>query len=144
VRVLRFLLLAVPVALAALASVLFVVDWAGLAPDLGGLERYGVARPGGLPQPVEAAALAFEATSLVALYLLVAGRLGRWWLDGLATGLAAWLFRGPLLVLAVAALSRLPTEPFWQSARAMLLADPTAALAVAALARSLRLPGSSR
>jgi hypothetical protein len=142
--VLRFLLLAVPLALAALASILFLVDWAGWSPELDRLERYGVARPGGLPQPVEAAALAFEASALVAIFLLVAGRLGRWWLDGLAAGLAAWLFRGPLLVLTVAALSRLPTEPFWQHARVLLLADPTAALAVAALARSLRLPGTSR
>jgi hypothetical protein len=139
---LRFLLLAVPIAVCVLALAATAVDLAGLGPDLEPLDRRGLGRAESLPRGVAAAALVFEGLALVALYLLVAGRLGAWWLDGLATGFAAWIFRGPLLVLAVAALTRLPTEPFWQLARGMLVAEPAAALAVAALARRMRLPGS--
>ena len=59
----------------------------------------------------------------------------RWWLDGLAAGASAWTFRGPLLVLAVAGLTRLPVAPFWQLARGALVIDLVAALALALLAR---------
>ncbi len=136
--VLRFVLLAIPLALLVLALAAVAADGFGYAPDLGPLEARGLARPGGLPPAVAWAALLFEAVALVALFLLIEGRSGSWWLDGLATGLAAWLFRGPLLVLTLAALTRLPTEPFWQMARAALVAEPAAALAVAALARAAR------
>jgi hypothetical protein len=84
---------------------------------------------------VHFAALAFEAVALLALFLLVWGRTPRWWLDGLAVGASAWTFRGPLLVVAVAGLTRLPTAPFWQLARGALLLDLIAALTLAALAR---------
>jgi len=136
--VLRFLLLALPLALLVLALVAFAADSLGLAPDLAPLAARGVAASEGLPRGLSAAALAFEATALTALYLLLEGRFGRWWLDGLAAGLAAWLFRGPILVLAVAAIVRLPTAPFWEAARVALLADPAATLALAALARAMR------
>lgn len=43
----------------------------------------------------------FEAFGLVALYLLVEGRSGHRWLDGLMAGWVAWIFRGPLLVVTV-------------------------------------------
>ena len=54
-------------------------------------------------------------------------------------GLAAWLFRGPLLVLAVATLTRLPVAPFWQLARVSLVALPAAGLVVGAIARWRRI-----
>lgn len=132
------MLLAVPLAVLVLALAVFVADTAGLGPDLAPLAARGLANPGGLPRGVGGAALAFEGVALVALYLLIEGRFGRWWLDGLAAGLAAWLFRGPILVLAVAAIVRLPTAPFWEAARVALLADPAATLALAALARAMR------
>jgi len=43
-----------------------------------------------------------EAVALSALFLLIQGRGGSWWLDGLLTAWLAWIFRGPVLVLAVA------------------------------------------
>lgn len=132
---LRFVLLAVPLAVLVLALAAVGADLIGFGPDLGPLAQRGVARPEGLPRTFEAAALVFEGIALVALFLLLEGRSGIWWLDGVATGFAAWLFRGPLLVLTVAALTRLPTEPFWQVARLALFAEPIAGLAIAALAR---------
>lgn len=133
---LRFVLLAVPLAVLVLALAAVGADLVGYGPDSSPLAARGVARPEGLPRTYEAAALAFEGIALVALFLLLEGRSGIWWLDGVVCGLAAWLFRGPLLVLTVAALTRLPTEPFWQVARLALLAEPAAGLAIAALARA--------
>lgn len=135
---LRFVLLAVPLAVLVLALATFAADSAGLGPDLAPLEARGLANSAGLPRGVGAAALVFEGIALAALYLLIEGRFDRWWLDGLAAGLAAWLFRGPILVLAVAALVRVPTAPIWEMARVALFADPAATLAVAALARTSR------
>ena len=43
-----------------------------------------------------------EALALSALFLLIQGRGGRWWLDGLLAAWIAWIFRGPVLVLSVA------------------------------------------
>ena len=131
----RFLALAIPLALLVLTlgSVLF--DLAGWGPDLEPLAARGVARPDGAPFRLVFAARLIEATGLTALTLLLAGRTARWWSDGLACGLVAWLFRGPLLVLAVATLTRLPTSPFATLARGALALDLGAALALAGLAR---------
>jgi hypothetical protein len=134
----RFLALALPVAVLVLALVSFTGAALGVGPDLGPLAQRGVARPHGLPQPAAALALVFEATALLAFYLLVEGRTGSGVVDGLVAGLAAWLFRGPLLVLTVAHLTRLPTAPFWQVARLELIALPLAGAAIGALARLAR------
>lgn len=131
----RFLLLAAPLLLLVFALGTATLALLGLAPDLAPLAARGIARPEGLPQAIRLASWAFESLALLALFLLVWGRTGRWWLDGLAAGAAAWTFRGPLLVLAVAGLTRLPVGPFWQLARGALLLDFAAALALALLAR---------
>jgi hypothetical protein len=136
-RSLRFVALALPLALLVLVLGGWLLAALGLAPDTGALAARGVARPDGAPFRVEAAAGILEAAGLVALSLLLTGRTSRWWLDGLACGLVAWIFRGPLLVLAVASLTRLPTAPFAGLARGALLLDVAAALAVAALAKRM-------
>ena len=107
----------------------------GFAPDLAPLVALGVARPEGLPWILRLEAWAFEGLALLVLFLLLWGRTRTWWLDGLVAGLSAWTFRGPLLVLAVAGLTRLPVAPFWQFARGALVVDVAAALALAVLAR---------
>lgn len=132
---LRFLALAIPVALLVLAGVGATATALDLGPERGPLAARGVARAAPLPLSLQLAGALFEAVALVALFLLVEGRSGSPLLDGLAAGLAAWLFRGPLLVLAVATLTRLPTAPFWQLARIGLVALPAAGLAVGAIAR---------
>lgn len=131
---LRFLVLALPAAVLVLALAGFGANALGWGPDLEPLEARGLGRPGGLAARHAALALVFEATALVALFLLVEGRTGSAVGDGVAAGAAAWLFRGPLLVLAVAQLTRLPTEPFWQAARVELFALPAAGAAIGALA----------
>lgn len=130
----RFLFLAAPLLLLVFALGSALLAFFGLAPDLAPLAARGIARPEGLPEAVRWASWLFEGLALLALFLLVWGRTGRWWLDGLAAGAAAWTFRGPLLVLAVAGLTRLPVAPFWQLARGALLLDLVAALALARLA----------
>ena len=131
----RFLLLAAPTLLLIFALGTAILTACGLAPDLTPLAARGVARPEGLPATIQWATWGFEGLALLALFLLVWGRTRRWWLDGLVAGAAAWTFRGPLLVLAVAGLTRLPVAPFWQLARGALLLDLAAALALALLAR---------
>lgn len=130
----RFLALALPAAVLVLALAGFGASALGWGPDLEPLEARGLARPGGLPARLATLALLFEASALVALYLLIEGRTGSTVGDGVAAGAAAWLFRGPVLVLAVAELTRLPTEPFWQAARVELVALPAAGAAVGAIA----------
>lgn len=132
----RFLVLALPLALLVLAAGGWLLATLGMAPDTGPLAARGVARPGASGFDGYAlAAAALESTGLVALTLLLAGRTTRWWLDGLACAGVAWLFRGPLLVLAVSSLTRLPAAPFAELARGALALDLAAALALAALAR---------
>ena len=132
----RFLVLAIPLALLVLMAGASLVDAAGWGPDLSPLAARGVARPDGAPLRITLVSGLLEATALVALTLLLAGRTARWWSDGLACGLVAWIFRGPLLVLAVSALTRLPVAPFATLARGALALDLVAALALAALARA--------
>ncbi|MGE0639519.1 MAG: hypothetical protein AB7G12_01840 [Thermoanaerobaculia bacterium] len=132
----RFFALAIPLALLvfALGGMLFAA--LGLAPDVGPLAARGIARPEGLPWTIDLAARALEAAGIVALTLLLSGRMANWVLDGLTVGLVAWLFRGPLLVLGVASLTRIPVAPFWQLARGALLLDLVAGLVLAAFARA--------
>ena len=131
----RFLFFAAPLLLLIFALGSAALALLGLAPDLAPLAARGIARPEGLPATLRLATWAFEAVALLALFLLLWGRTRRWWLDGLAAGASAWTFRGPLLVLAVAGLTRLPVAPFWQLARGALVIDLVAALALALLAR---------
>jgi hypothetical protein len=54
-----------------------------------------------------------EALALTALYLLVQASGGSRLLNGLLTGWIAWVFRGPLLVVAVVTLAGQPAGPWW-------------------------------
>ena len=130
----RFVALALPIALLILALTPVVAETAGLAPELAPLAARGVARPMPLDLRSRGLSLLFEGFALLALYTLVEGRTGARPLDGIAAGLAAWVFRGPLLVLSVAELTRLPLAPFWQSARLSLVALPLAGAAIGLVA----------
>jgi hypothetical protein len=131
----RFVALAIPLALLVLSLGAALLDAAGLGPELAPLAARGVARPDGAPLRLALAARLLEATALTALTLLLFRRTAHWWSDALACGLVAWIFRGPLLVLAVASLTRLPTAPFGELARGALALDLLTALLLAALAR---------
>jgi hypothetical protein len=100
--VLRFVLVALPLVLLLLAA-------AAVAQELTvppGAPSAGAALAG-LAGPWQLGEWLLEATALAGLFLLVQGRGGSWWLDGLLTGGAAWVFRGPLLLLTMGRLSPL-------------------------------------
>lgn len=111
----RFLFFAVLSLLLLQAGFAVANDAFGFAPESRALSgrMHGPAR---VPPAVQLAAWLLESTALLALFLLIQGRSGSWWLDGLATGWIAWVFRGPLLVFAVVALGGLPRQPWWSLA----------------------------
>jgi hypothetical protein len=80
---------------------------------------------------------AVEAAALTALFLLIQGRTGAWWLDGLVAGWIAWVFRGPILALTMAAWSRLPAEHWWKLSQRWFLLYSLCGIAVAIAARRL-------
>ena len=136
--VLRFLVLALPVALLILALAPVAAELVRAGVDDAPLAARGIARPLPLDATTRTLALVFEAFALVALYLLVEGRTASRLVDGVVAGFAAWIFRGPLLVLTVSALTRLPLAPFWQTARIALVALPLAGAAIGLVARWAR------
>lgn len=131
----RFVLFAVPLVVLVMAVWGWGVETTGLEPAGAELAGFGVARPRPLPAWARAGTWLLEALALTGLFLLVQGRSGAWWLDGLLTGAIAWIFRGPLLVLTVAALTRLPRQPWWGHALSWLALYPLCGLALAVLAR---------
>lgn len=108
----RFLLLALPLLILTMALFQFAMEMLGLQVDPSDLA------PGGgidLPGYVSLATWGLEALGLAALFLLVHGR-GWGWTAGLLTGWIAWVFRGPLLVVAVVGLAGLSPRPWWSLA----------------------------
>jgi hypothetical protein len=105
----RFLLLALPLLILAMALFQFAMEMLGLQVDPSRLA------PGGgihLPGYVSLATWSLEALGLAALFLLVHGK-GWGWTSGLLTGWIAWVFRGPLLVVTVVGLAGLSPRPWW-------------------------------
>jgi len=135
--VIRFLFFALLVLLLIQAGFAVANDAFGFAPESRALAGR-VHGPARVPAAVQLAAWLLEATALLALFLLVQGRSGAWWLDGLATGWIAWVFRGPLLVFAVVAYGGLPRQPWWTLAFHWLAVYTLAGFAIALLARWLK------
>jgi hypothetical protein len=103
----RFLVLALPALVLTMALFRSGVEALGRAPEL--LR----APPVTLPLWVVVGTWLLEAVALAALYLLVQPSGGGRLLDGLLTGWIAWVFRGPLLVVAVVTLGGQPAGPWW-------------------------------
>lgn len=100
----RFLILALPLLVLLIAVFNWTLERLGTVPDFGPLVGWRAGQAG-LPAAYVLGAWTLEALALCAIFLLVAGR-GGWALtSGLASGWIAWVFRGPLLVLTVAAAS---------------------------------------
>lgn len=79
-----------------------------------------------------------QAAGLVALFLLIQERAGAWWLDGLLTGWLAWIFRGPVVVLAIAEdVGRSPTSGSSLALRWLVIYS-LCGLAISLVARRLR------
>jgi hypothetical protein len=66
-----------------------------------------------LPAWVVVGTWILEALGLSALFLLIQGAGGSRLINGLLTGWIAWVFRGPLLVVAVVTIGGLPAGPWW-------------------------------
>jgi hypothetical protein len=140
----KFLLIALPLLLLAIALFNLGVEMFGLVPDLGPMVGWHGGR-GGLPGPYVVGTWALEALSLTALFLLVEGRGGWLLVNGLASGWIAWVFRGPLLVLTVAGAGGLRPQDWWSLAWRWLILYSIAGvvLALAAQVAGLRRPAPS-
>lgn len=132
----RFLLLAFPLLLLAMAAFAFVVDVLGLTPEAAQLASSGLLRRPALPGAWVLGAWALESLGLIALFLLAEGRTGALWLDGLAAAWVAWLFRGPVMVLAVVRAARVPKEPWWSLSLSALVLYSLCGLLLAGVARA--------
>ncbi len=115
------------------------LDVMDLEPGTGELARFGVSRSAPPPLRLEVGDWLMQSLGLTALFLLVQGRSGAWWLDGLVAGWIAWVFRGPVLVLTLAAWTRLPRDPWWQLSLRWLALYTLCGLLLALTARRLRL-----
>jgi hypothetical protein len=102
----RFLLLSIPLLIVAMGLFQFMLEMLHLQVDPDGAT---------LPGWVRLATWALEALGLSTLFVLVHGR-GWEWASGLLTGWIAWVFRGPLLVVAVVGYAGLPPGPWWSLA----------------------------
>lgn len=134
--VLRFLLLGIPLVVLVMAGSFFVLDHLEQLPHTAEADfRMGV---GQLPGKTVVSLWLLEALALATLFLLLQGRMATWWGDGLLTGWIAWVFRGPLLVLTAVGAGRLDPLPWWAMAQRWLLLYSLCGLALAMLARGLK------
>jgi hypothetical protein len=130
----RFLLFAFTSLLLLIALFNLGVELVGAAPDLGPMIGWREGRPG-LPGAFVLASWALESLALTALFVLVDGDPRSRWLSGLLTGWMAWVFRGPLLVLAAAGFGRLAAGPWWRLSLRWFLLYTLAGLLLALVAR---------
>ena len=110
-----------------------------LTPSTASLARAGLERAQPLPLGLSAGGWLIESLALTALFLLVQGRGGAWWMDGLVAAAIAWVFRGPVLVLSVVSLSRLDSDPWWPMSLRWLVLYAICGLTLAAVARAVGL-----
>jgi hypothetical protein len=104
----RFLILALPTLVLTMALFRSGVEALGREPSL-------VQAPSAsLPVWVMVGTWLLEALALSALYILVQASGGGRLFNGLLTGWIAWVFRGPLLVVAVVTLAGQPAGPWWR------------------------------
>lgn len=135
----RFLILAIPLLLLAFILHAFALSNLGWMPEMDSLARYGLSPAAPPSTLLLVGGWALEALALTALFLILHGRSGAWWLDGLTTGWIAWVFRGPVLVLTIERWSRLPRDPWWPLALRWLVLYTVCGLLLALVARRLRL-----
>jgi len=131
----RFILLALPLLLLAIAVFHFALEALGLADGQGLAIRLGTAPMGALPAWALAGTWVLEAVALTALFLLVQVR-EVWWLDGLLAGWIAWVFRGPLLVVTLVAAAGVRPGPWWTLCLDWLVLYSLCGLLLGALAQT--------
>ena len=102
-----------------------------------GLEELGwlpAGAPASPPSRVQLGAWGLEALGLAALFLLIHREESSVWFSGVLAGWIAWVFRGPLLVVSVAA-AGLDPKPFWAMTFRWWLLYTVCGFVLAALAR---------
>jgi hypothetical protein len=134
-----FLALSIPLLLLLMGLFAFALDAGGLAADAGGVVAQRLMRSEPLPGAYVLGGWLLESVGLVALFLLVQGRGGAWMLDGLIAGWIAWIFRGPVMVVSLIGLTRLPRDPWWGLALRWLVLYTMSGILLAVLARRLGL-----
>ncbi len=135
----RFLAISLPLLLIFMGLFSLGMGRLGLGPPMDDLAVLGLERGAALPLKLSAGGWLIESLALTALFLLIQGRSGAWWLDGLVAGLIAWVFRGPILVLSIVSLSRLDSDPWWPMSLRWLALYAACGLALAIVARSVAL-----
>ncbi|HSF42309.1 MAG TPA: hypothetical protein VLT87_21075 [Thermoanaerobaculia bacterium] len=133
----RFLFFALPLLVLTMGLFRFAQELMGWTPDPAALAPAGAPE---LPAWVTLCTWILEAVGLAALFLLVHARGGSRWTAGLLTGWIAWVFRGPLLVVAVAGLGGLPPGPWWSLAFSWWILYTLCGLVLAGVAAAAALP----
>ncbi len=133
----RFLLLSLPLLVLLMGLFSYGLGALGLEPSASQLASLGLARVEPLPLGTAAGGWLIESLALTALFLLVQGRSGAWWLDGLVAAAIGWVFRGPVLVLSVVSMSRLGSDPWWPMSLRWLALYLLCGLVLAIVARAL-------
>jgi len=135
----RFLLLALPLLVLAIAVFHFALEALGLSDSAALAVPLGGAGLGHLPAWALAGTWVLEALALTALFLMVhASGPARpaWWLDGLLVGWLAWVFRGPLLVVTLVAAAGVRPGPWWTLCLDWLVLYSLCGLLLGALAQT--------
>ena len=133
----RFLLVSLPLLLVLMGLFSYGVEALGFAPSTSELAVLGLERSEPLPPQLRLGGWLVETLALTALFLLIQGKSGAWWLDGLVAAAIAWVFRGPVLVLSVVSVSRLGSDPWWPMSLHWLVLYALCGLALAISARAL-------
>ncbi len=128
----RFLLLCIPL-------LVMIMALFGLVQELAGVEAPFESgwHPKALGARVAIASWILESTALTALFLLARGRAPTWWLDGFLAGWLAWLFRGPVVILAIASMSEAHSVSWGHLVLNWWLLYSICGLTLALLARTL-------
>ena len=133
----RFLFLALPLLVLAMAVYRFGLEVLGMAPDPALLSA---SAPPRLPGWVALATWELESIGLAALFLMIQGRGGSRLVSGLLTGWIAWVFRGPLLVVTAVSLAGLAPGPWWALAFSWWILYTICGLLLGVVAVSAGLP----
>lgn len=131
---LRFIASGLLVVISLLALFASAADWLDLAPRTGAVLSLRLITAGLVAWRLAVGTWLLEAIGLMALFLLIRGRCGAWWLDGVVAGCLAWIFRGPLLVITIVVATGQPQAPWWRMSVAWLMIYVCCGIALTILA----------
>lgn len=140
---LRFIAYALPLLVLLLALFGFTVELLDVEPSAGSVIRLALFEQPRVPARIVLGAWLMEASGLLALFLVVQGRCGAWWLDSLVAGWLGWIFRGPLLVMTIVVAAGQPHRPWWSLAFGWWVLYSVCGLTLGLLARRMGLGAGS-